>query len=127
MSKECSKYSESVELILLKKQGSNEETGVQIEESSVQRVQQVFIKCRVNFVEETVVVMKKQVFRLTVMKNQMFRECIVNFIEETGMVMEKQAFRLMVMKNQVFRECRANFIEETGMAMEKQAFQSDWW
>ncbi len=38
-----------------------------------------------------------------VMKNQVFRKCRVNFIEKTGMVMEKQAFRLMVMKKQVFK------------------------
>ena len=46
-----------------------------------------------------------------VMKNQVFRKCRVNFIEETGMVMKKQAFRLMVMKKQVFRECRVNYNE----------------
>ncbi len=44
-----------------------------------------------------------------VMKNQVFRECRVNYIEETSMMMEKQAFRLMVMKKQVFRGCRVNY------------------
>ncbi len=56
---------------------------------------------------------KEQVSRLMVMKNQVFRECRVNFIEET----------VVVMKNQVFREYRINFIEKTDIVMEKQAFR----
>ena len=62
--------------------------------------------------------MKEQVSRLMVMKNQVFRECRVNFIEETGMVMEKQAFRLVVMKKQVFRECRVNYDERAGVKID---------
>ena len=66
------------------------------------------IKCRVNFVEETGMVMEKQAFRLMVMKNQVFGECRVNFIEET----------VVVMKNQVFREYRVNYDKRAGVKID---------
>ena len=49
--------------------------------------------------------MEKQVL----MKKQVSKVCRVNFVEETGVVMKKQAFRLMVVKKQVFRECKSNY------------------
>ena len=49
--------------------------------------------------------MKEQVSRLMVMKNQVFRECRVNLIEETDVVMKKQ----------VFRECGVNYNERAGV------------
>ena len=52
------------------------------------------------------------------MKNQVSKVCRVNFVEETGVVMKKQAFRLMVMKKQVFRECRINYDERAGVKID---------
>ncbi len=59
-----------------------------------------------------------QVSKLMVMKNQVSKVCRVNFVEETCVVMKKQAFRLMVMKKQVFRECRVNYDKRAGVKID---------
>ena len=81
---------------------SDEETGV-----LMVMKKQVFKECRVNYNEIACVKIDGDEESSVQGVQQEFIKCKVNFVEETGMVMEKLTFRLMVMKKQVFRECKS--------------------